>query len=136
MDPNAIYRGMDRAALDVAYNNVAAVADFATMLADFRQRSAALYGQHDWRRNLEYGNTERERFDLVRSLKADAPTVIYVHGGYWQSLSKEEGGLRLCRRRAAGAWLQCGSGRIHPGSAGLDDHDGRPDRPVARPRRL
>ncbi len=37
----AIYRGMDRAALDAAYNNSAAVADSADWLARWRELSAA-----------------------------------------------------------------------------------------------
>jgi hypothetical protein len=35
------YRGMDRGALDRAYNNVAAVPDLADTMADFVRRSAA-----------------------------------------------------------------------------------------------
>lgn len=90
MAGRSLYRGMDRAALDAAYNNVKAVADFGAVLADFQSRSASVYARHDWRRNLEYGNGERERFDLARGQGPQAPTVIYIHGGYWQSLSKED----------------------------------------------
>lgn len=90
MAGRSLYRGMDRAALDAAYNNVKAVADFGAVLADFQSRSASVYARHDWRRNLEYGNGERERFDLARGQGPQAPTVIYIHGGYWQSLTKED----------------------------------------------
>ena len=39
---NELYRGMDQATLDAAYNNGQAVADSAAILADFQQRSDAL----------------------------------------------------------------------------------------------
>src|ERR1700761_515522 len=87
---NAVYRGMDRASLDAAYNNVKAVTDFPAILADFRARSAALYGSADYTQDVSYGKGERQRFDLLRGADADAPTIIYVHGGYWQTLTKED----------------------------------------------
>lgn len=91
MTGRSLYRGMDRAALDVAYNNVKAVADFGAVLTDFQTRSASVYARHGWRRNLEYGAGDRQRFDLACGTgAADTPTVIYVHGGYWQSLRKED----------------------------------------------
>ena len=37
-----LYRGMDRAALDAAYNNGAAVADSAEFIAGWETRSAAI----------------------------------------------------------------------------------------------
>jgi acetyl esterase/lipase len=85
-----LYRGMDRAALDVAYNNTKAVSDFPTLLRSFQARSAHFYetAQHD--RDIGYGDHPRQRFDLVRGRGAHAPTVVYVHGGYWQTLSKED----------------------------------------------
>jgi acetyl esterase/lipase len=87
---NVLYRGMDRAALDVAYNNTRAVADFPAILAGFQARSALIYETTRCDRDICYGEKPRERFDLIRGLGANAPTVIYVHGGYWQTLSKED----------------------------------------------
>ena len=92
MSGRLFYRGMDRASLDAAYDIVQAVADFRAVLADFRRRSKRVYARHEWFRDLEYGDGDRQRLDLARGTgAADAPTVIYVHGGgYWQSLSKED----------------------------------------------
>ncbi|MBB3456499.1 acetyl esterase/lipase [Rhizobium sp. BK313] len=84
------YRGMDRAALDVAYNNTKAVSDFQTVFAGFQSRSAHFYQTTQCDRDIRYGDHPRERFDLVRGRKEGAPTVVYVHGGYWQTLSKED----------------------------------------------
>jgi arylformamidase len=86
----ALYRGMDRAALDLAYNNTRAVTDFQRIFGDFQSRSAHFYQTARCDRDLHYGEGSRERFDLARGLGADAPTVIYIHGGYWQTLHKED----------------------------------------------
>jgi len=85
-----LYRGMDRAALDAAYNNTRAVSDFQRIFGDFQARSARFYQTTRCDRDTSYGDGPRERFDLARSGAADAPTVIYIHGGYWQTLNKED----------------------------------------------
>jgi arylformamidase len=85
-----LYRGMDRAALDAAYNNTKAVADVQTVFEGFRSRSAHLYETAQCERDLRYGDQPRERFDLIRGRGANPPTVIYIHGGYWQTLGKED----------------------------------------------
>ena len=87
---NVLYRGMNRAALDVAYNNTKAVSDFQTLFAGFQARSAHFYETTQCERDISYGKNPRERFDLVRGQGANVPTVVYIHGGYWQTCSKED----------------------------------------------
>jgi hypothetical protein len=84
------YRGMNREALDRAYNNVAAVPDVAETMADFDRRSAAIYDGVGIKRDLAYGEGARQRIDWIPGSRAGAPTLAYIHGGYWQSLSKEK----------------------------------------------
>jgi acetyl esterase/lipase len=81
---------MERAALDAAYNNTRAVADFQETFKDFRSRSDRLYRSTESERDLRYGSQPDERFDLFRGREVSAPTVVYIHGGYWQTLSKED----------------------------------------------
>jgi arylformamidase len=90
IDMNVPYRGMDRIALDVAYNNTKAVSDFPTVFAGFQARSAHFYETTRCDRDLRYGKNLRERFDLVRGRGANAPTMVYIHGGYWQTYGKED----------------------------------------------
>ena len=84
------YREMNREALDRAYNNVAAVPDVAETMADFGRRGAAIYQRDGIRRDVAYGEAASQRIDWIPGPRAGAPTVAYVHGGYWQSLSKEK----------------------------------------------
>jgi arylformamidase len=84
-----VYRGMDRAALDAAYNNSAAVADSAEWIAKWQRRSAALRALPDVQRDVAYGGRERERLDYLPSGAAAAPLFVFIHGGYWQRNAKE-----------------------------------------------
>ena len=84
------YRGMNREALDRAYNNVAAVPDVAETMADFGRRSAAIYEGAGIKRDLVYGAAASQRIDWIPSPHVGAPTLAFLHGGYWQSLSKEK----------------------------------------------
>jgi len=84
-----LYRGMDRTALDAAYNNAAAVAGSARIVAGWEARSAKFRQGFDGKNlDLRYGAAERNRIDLFAAGK-DAPLLAYIHGGYWQGRSKE-----------------------------------------------
>jgi acetyl esterase/lipase len=80
-----LYRGMDRAALDAAYNNGAAVRNSAEIVAIWRRRSDALRKDA---KELRYGPAERNRIDLLEA-RPDAPLLVFIHGGYWQAREKE-----------------------------------------------
>lgn len=80
---------MDRAALDAAYNNSLAVAESPLFLADWEKRSAALRGASPHHLDLRYGAAERERLDFFPTAARRAPTLLFIHGGYWQRYSKE-----------------------------------------------
>jgi acetyl esterase/lipase len=82
------YLGMDRAALDAAYNNGAAVADSAHIMADWQARSDAFAATRGEHLDLRYGSAERNRIDLF-VVAPSAPMLVFIHGGYWQMRAKE-----------------------------------------------
>ena len=84
-----LYRGMDRAALDVAYNNRAVVPDWQGYLDRWRARSAALYAARPVLRDLAYGAQPRQRIDVFPCGRPGAPAILFLHGGYWQWNDKE-----------------------------------------------
>lgn len=45
--------------------------------------------------DVPYGEAEEEKLDVYMPISSspDVPLVIYLHGGYWQFLSKEESGF-------------------------------------------
>jgi arylformamidase len=85
----AIYRGMDRAALDAAYNNSVAVADSADWLARWRELSTAVRASPRARLDIPYGSRPRARFDYFPAGAARAPLFVFIHGGYWQRNDKD-----------------------------------------------
>jgi arylformamidase len=85
----AIYRGMDRAALDAAYNNAAAVADSQDFIARWREESAAARSGPLARLDIPYGGRPRERFDYFAAGRARPPLFVFIHGGYWQRNDKD-----------------------------------------------
>jgi arylformamidase len=87
----ALYRGMDRAALDAAYNNSEAVAESPQWLARWRARSAVLRGAalHGGLLDLPYGTRPRARLDYFRAGASEPPLFVFIHGGYWQRNDKD-----------------------------------------------
>ena len=83
------YRGMGRDARAVAYNNRAIVPGWENYLADWHARSQALYAKAQPLRDTPYGTGSRQRLDLFEGSDAGAPTVLFLHGGYWQWNDKE-----------------------------------------------
>src|SRR5580700_6621135 len=84
-----LYRGMDRAQLDAAYNNTAAVPARGAIVADWAARSATVRREHAGHLDLAYGESARERLDLFLAADPEAPTLAFIHGGYWQMNDKE-----------------------------------------------
>jgi len=82
---------MDRAALDRGYNNTEAVglARREQYVADWSARSDAFRKAHGGRIDIAYGPGARQRLDVFSAGRPGAPTLVYVHGGYWQTNDKE-----------------------------------------------
>jgi acetyl esterase/lipase len=80
-----LYRGMDRAALDAAYDNGAAVGPVKRerYVADRRIRSEAFRERHRGRIDVPYGAGARQRLDVYPCGAPGAPTLAFIHGGYW-----------------------------------------------------
>jgi arylformamidase len=88
-----VYRGMDRKQLDAAYNNTAAVPERAAIYTDWAARSAAVRRRNISHLDLAYGDGPRQRLDLFLAGIPNAPTLAFIHGGYWQMNDKESFGF-------------------------------------------
>jgi len=90
MSVGVIYRGMTQAQLDCAYDNRGHVAGYSDHLARWATDSAALYRETRIYGDLRYGRAPRQRLDFFPARTAGRPTVLFIHGGYWQWCNKEE----------------------------------------------
>src|SRR6516164_1793565 len=75
---------MDRAKPEGASHNTAAVPERDAIVADWAARSARVRREIGGHLDLAYGDTPRERLDLFLAADPDAPTLAFIHGGYWQ----------------------------------------------------
>jgi arylformamidase len=82
------WRGMGQQDLDRGLNNSAAVAGSGDMVDGWDRRSAELRAKHSDHLDLRYGPRERNRIDFFKAA-ANAPTLLFIHGGYWQMRAKE-----------------------------------------------
>ena len=82
------WRKLSRDELDRGLNNSAAVAGSAEMIAGWEKLSAEMRARHGAHLNLQYGPRERNRIDFLKA-GSNAPTLLFIHGGYWQARSKD-----------------------------------------------
>jgi hypothetical protein len=81
---------LSRAERDAAYDNIGAVANSAVLNAERGEASVAFRNTHAGHLDLRYGPRERNTWDLFPSSQANAPCLVFIHGGYWQRNSKDQ----------------------------------------------
>ena len=82
---------MDRATLDLQYNARATVPDIAPMLRDYASLSAEARDTLPCVLNVAYGPHPDETLDIFPAQGlSPGPVLIYLHGGYWRLLSKDD----------------------------------------------
>jgi arylformamidase len=77
---------LTQAARDAAYNNRDAVPEAAAHIAERNAASAGFTPAT----TQAYGDTQREQWDLFPASDASAPTLVFIHGGYWQQNRRED----------------------------------------------
>jgi arylformamidase len=83
------WRGLSQEALDRGLNNSTAVEGSSDMVEGWAKRSADMRARHAAHLNLPYGRHERNRIDFLKAPGSNAPTLLFIHGGYWQMRAKE-----------------------------------------------
>ena len=82
------WRSMSQAERDRGLNNGEHVPGSVEMVAGWEQRSADLRKRYPAHIDLRYGPRERNRIDFLKAAD-NAPTLLFIHGGYWQNRAKE-----------------------------------------------
>ncbi|WP_343504276.1 alpha/beta hydrolase [Alloyangia pacifica] len=86
------------------YRNRDFIPDFDAIMAETEARSRALAESARIERNVSYGATPRQSFDLVFPPEPSpcAPLHMFIHGGYWRAGTKEAHTLVAAAVVAAG----------------------------------
>ncbi len=90
-----VFRHYSQRELDAEYNNRAKVTDFGGHLAWYRTRSKETRLALDGIQDIGYGPSSAETLDIFWTGDHSAQAVpkpihVFFHGGYWQTLSKNE----------------------------------------------
>ena len=80
----------DPAWLDAQYNNRARVADSAQILERWARASALAREKSEVLLDVPYGDGDKETLDIFPAARADAPVLVFIHGGYWRALDKSD----------------------------------------------
>src|SRR5450432_2903551 len=73
---------------DLGLNNGVAVPGSVDMVAGWERQSAEMRARHPGHLDLRYGPRERNRIDFLKAGEK-VPTLLFIHGGYWQGRAKE-----------------------------------------------
>jgi acetyl esterase/lipase len=82
------WQAMSQQDRDLGLNNGVAVKGSAEMVAGWEQRSGEMRKRFPDHLDLRYGPRERNRIDFLKA-RDKAPTLLFIHGGYWQTRAKE-----------------------------------------------
>lgn len=72
--------------IDAAYNPSVGL-DSQAIMAHFHQRAEQARSTLDYLAKVPYGPTLDETLDIFPAEQAGAPVLVFIHGGYWRSLS-------------------------------------------------
>ena len=81
---------MTQADRDAAYNNNGAVANSPALIEARNAGSKAYRAANSSALDIPYGPGDRQKWDLYPAARADAPCLVFIHGGYWQRNSRED----------------------------------------------
>jgi arylformamidase len=76
--------------LDRMYNNRDLVPEFAEHLRRWAEGSAAAMRSEHRELDVRYGGGPNEHLDVFPADRADAPVLVFIHGGYWRALDKRD----------------------------------------------
>ena len=86
-----LYRNFrTQAEIDAQYDVEASVEDFGVYVDFFLSNSERVRRKLKPELDIPYGPTAAEHLDLYPARAPDAPVHLFIHGGYWHSLSSKE----------------------------------------------
>jgi arylformamidase len=101
----SIYRNYDQAELDAQYDARGTVPDIQPILLQYAKGSAAARSTLPCELNVAYGKHADEALDIFPATVPNAPVLIFIHGGYWRLLSKNESSFMAPAFTSAGAMV-------------------------------
>lgn len=76
--------------LDAQYNMANTVPDYQSYADWYAEQSRETRERLECHCNVSFGPTIAEHLDVFPADQPDAPVLLFIHGGYWHSLSSKE----------------------------------------------
>ena len=81
---------MNKATLEREYSPSSCVSNYEELIKKYTQESINISNQIEIQKDLVYGINQEEKLDLCATDNPESPLVVFIHGGYWQLLSKDD----------------------------------------------
>lgn len=89
--PSPLYRSFEtQAQIDAQYNPSLALSDPAQPLRHYQAQAQRARAQCPGMQTLAYGPTRAETLDIFPAAQANAPVLVFIHGGYWRALHSQD----------------------------------------------
>ncbi|HSV55264.1 MAG TPA: alpha/beta hydrolase, partial [Burkholderiaceae bacterium] len=102
--------------LDRMYNNRALVPEHGEIFKRWADASVAARTAPKARLDVAYGKGEGETLDIFPAAAANAPVLVFIHGGYWRSLDKSDHSFVAPAFTSQGACVVVPNYALCPGS--------------------
>jgi arylformamidase len=80
----------DPAWLDTEYDLRTRHPEHPDVFARWQTASSLVQRLESWRADVRYGDGDGETLDIYPTPRANAPVLVFIHGGYWRSLDKAD----------------------------------------------
>jgi len=85
-----IWREYDQAGLDAQYNNRKRFPDYIDRFAAWGEWSQRTRQKLNCRLDVAFGEHQMESLDIFPAEQSGSPIYVFIHGGYWYSLDKND----------------------------------------------
>jgi arylformamidase len=106
--------------LDCQYNNRARIPEHPEIFRRWAQASALARDGLSRRLDVAYGDAPNETLDIFPATTADAPVLVFIHGGWWRSFDKRDHSFVAPAFVHAGAMVVLPNYSLCPG-VGIED---------------
>src|SRR5207244_11283025 len=84
------YKNFHRDEIEYQYNPRVSVPEFPQLAKKRSEESRKIRATHKSWLDVPYGRSPREVLDIYPASQPASPVLVYIHGGYWRSGSKDD----------------------------------------------
>lgn len=90
MEDDFPWKSMNTETLEREYSPSSCVSNYEDLVKSYTDESLKISKKLRFEKDLIYGISKNEILDLCLASVVNSPLVVFIHGGYWQLLSKDD----------------------------------------------